>query len=374
MKILLAVLLVCFASWLALIFLAAPFVWICAGLLLLCGYASWAVRNTTNRLFWIYLGAAVLALGITEIYFGFVVTNDARQRFRVEGSRVYLKDELLGRVLPVNARWRRAVYYDDALIHDVTYSTDSRGLRVGPDPVPDNVDCVLVFGGSYTFGAGVEDSEAMPFQVERKSGRRTLNFGVNGYGPHHMLATLESGRVAEIVDCEPRHAIFQGINDHVARVTGKRSWDKQSPRYVLSDDGSPRFTGNFDDTPSEDMTLEGQLRKSHVYRRIFGADPRITEADVRLYIAIIRAAQQRLIEVYPGLSFHVIQWGTKHHEALVDLERTGIDLHYIDEILPGYDDDEVSFKLSPHDGHPSAASHERIADYVATRMMAEAVP
>ena len=64
MKILLAVLLVCFASWLALTFLVAPFVWIFAGLLLLCGYSFWAVRNTRSRLFWIYFGAAVVALGI----------------------------------------------------------------------------------------------------------------------------------------------------------------------------------------------------------------------------------------------------------------------------------------------------------------------
>jgi hypothetical protein len=214
----------------------------------------------------------------------------------------------------------------------------------------------------------------MPFQVGLKSGRRVLNLGVSGYGPHHMLAALEFGRIAGIVDCEPSHAIYQAVNDHVARATGRRSWDKGTPRYIQSADGSPRFGGNFDDMPSEAGAVEGYLRRSQVYRRIFGPEFRVTDADVRLYIALIRGARERLVDAYSGLSFHVIQWGTKHREALADLEQAGIEVHYIDDILPGYDDDEVSFLLSPHDLRPSAATHERIADYVTTRIMTKPAP
>ncbi len=369
MKVLIAALFVLLASWLALAFLAMPFVWFCVALALFCGYAATVAHRSGSRLFWIYFGAVVVAWGIAEGYLGFAATNDVQQQIRLEGRKVYLKDGLLGWVLPPNTHWRKAKYHDDEPIFDVSYSTDSRGLRVGPERNSEGTECVLFFGGSFTFGEGVEDAEAMPFQVGRMSGWRVLNLGVNGYGPHHMLAALDFGRVEEVVDCEPRYAVYQTVNDHVARAIGRHGWGKRSPRYLLSSDGSPLFAGNFADTPSEPAVIEMYLRRSHVYRRVLGAEFWITESDLRLYVALIRAARERLVEAYPDLAFHVIYWGTKYRQALADLETAGIDVHYIDDILPGYNDDELSYMLSPHDWHPGAATHERIADFVVNKIM-----
>jgi hypothetical protein len=47
---------------------------------------------------------------------------------------------------------------------DVTYTIDGRGFRKTLDPI-DSLGRVLVLGGSYTFGHGVEDDEAWPAQL-----------------------------------------------------------------------------------------------------------------------------------------------------------------------------------------------------------------
>ena len=58
------------------------------------------------------------------------------------------------------------------------------------------------------FGAGLNDTEAMPYQVGLKTNGeyRIYNFGVNAYGPHHMLSALEHGFVENIIKGKPTYS------------------------------------------------------------------------------------------------------------------------------------------------------------------------
>ena len=80
------------------------------------------------------------------------------------------------------------------------YTIGPNGLRVSPpyEEVAD-VPCALFFGGSFTFGTGVEDDEALPYVagILSEGKYRVYNFGYRGYGPHQMLAALESGLRSE---------------------------------------------------------------------------------------------------------------------------------------------------------------------------------
>ena len=65
------------------------------------------------------------------------------------------------------------------MLHNVTYTTESNGLRVAPPwRKNDLAGTVLFFGCSFTFGEGLNDSETLPYQVGIQSGGRyrTLNF------------------------------------------------------------------------------------------------------------------------------------------------------------------------------------------------------
>jgi len=122
-----------------------------------------------------------------------------------------------------------------------TYSvtTDARGLRTAdPEraPPPDDALVVLVIGDSMTFGAGVDDAEAYPVQVEpllaERLGRcvRVYNAGVVSLGQHEELALLE----ALLPEIEPDLVLLQFTvaND----VIDDMRWEDGSPPFVRAPD------------------------------------------------------------------------------------------------------------------------------------------
>lgn len=358
------------ASAAALRWLPHPFAW-CAGFgVVFCAFAFAAARRAHLKTVWIHLLAIFAACGLAEAYFAWADTPRGEdRRFRTEGPRVYRADETLGWALPADRSWPSAKYFGDELVYRVTYTTDSHGLRKsGPVRGPGD-RCVLFFGGSVTFGEGVGDTETMPFRVGAQSGFHVLNFGVGGYGPHQMLAALESGRVRQVVDCDARFAIYQGINDHVARAAGKRLWMQAGPRYRLDEAGVLRRDGSFGDEHSRPAGVAAQLEKSGIYRRHFRGNPRLTEVDFDRYLAILRKARDELRSAFPELAFHVLHWGTRYRERLEPLRAEGIGVHFVDDVLPGYSENQAAYQLSRHDRHPSARTHALVADYVTREIL-----
>jgi len=146
-----------------------------------------------RRLACINLAALAFVIAALELSFSFDPV------VRSEGSRLAgysTPHEVLGYGAPKSYETTYRRYSDDTLVYDVTYSTDEHGLRVPPRiGDPNEAHCVLFFGGSFTFGEGLENEEAMPYRVGLLGqGRlRVYNFAYHGYGPHQMLAALELG-------------------------------------------------------------------------------------------------------------------------------------------------------------------------------------
>ena len=77
--------------------------------------------------------------------------------------------------------------------HNGTYTTDAYSRRVTPiDHLEQRSSFLLFFGCSVTFGLWVNDDETMPYVAQYASHYRPYNYGVSGYGSHHMLAQLQS--------------------------------------------------------------------------------------------------------------------------------------------------------------------------------------
>ncbi|MEM8812409.1 MAG: SGNH/GDSL hydrolase family protein [Pseudomonadota bacterium] len=78
-------------------------------------------------------------------------------------------------------------------VYAFTFSTDTRGLRLGPTVTPNSADPfrIAFIGDSFVFGLGVDDAQTVPALVqerlkERLNGRSVeiLNFGIPGIGPY----------------------------------------------------------------------------------------------------------------------------------------------------------------------------------------------
>jgi len=286
----------------------------------------------------------------------------------------FLKHDLLGHAPPKNTEITSTRSYQNRILYDVVYTLDQNGLRIAP-PSQDNAkECLLFFGGSYTFGEGVGDEEAMPYRVGLLSnGRyRVYNFGFHAYGPHQMLAALEHGLVSHIIECQPRYIIYLGMVAHVARSAGLVPWEYHGPWYELQSDGHVSYSGRFDEQPKNRFITRLRIETTEIYQRIFGKKRAIRQKDIALYLAIIDAARNITKKAYPESEFHMLFWGDDgdrtYHYVLKALREMKIAVHPLSEIIPFYANEKDRYRISPYDDHPNALGHDLMARYVADRL------
>src|SRR5262249_9048133 len=180
----------------------------------------------------VFLASVSFCLAIGE--FGAWFLNASRPQM-TDTLEFNYDDRDLGYSPEPSQRARARELYDNKVLFDVTYTIDTNGLRLIPTAAP-LAECGVAFSGdSLTFGWGLADTETMPNQFVAASAGlyRGYNLAQNGYGPHHMLRMLETGRFDRVVgDDTINLVIYQGIVEHVARVVGRNTWDPRGPRYV----------------------------------------------------------------------------------------------------------------------------------------------
>jgi hypothetical protein len=193
-----------------------PCAWIAAVAVGLCVLSFKAARTTVARIAWLNLAVVLAFLGAYEAVLswrhGPEMTYDDSRGYR--HGTYFESHEVLGYGPMPSVRVPTSRLMDGEPIYDVTHTIDERRMRISP-PVRAGVPpdgCVWFFGGSYTFGEGVEDDEAMPYLVGIKSGGRyeTRNFGFHGYGPNQMLAQLRTGASEVRAGCVTSHVIYLG--------------------------------------------------------------------------------------------------------------------------------------------------------------------
>ena len=354
---------------------AQPFLWTLL-LWTLCAAAGAAFqRGSWSRALLVNMAAVLLVL---TGYEGYLVLRDANaDPTRMEGDYTtdyFDTDDLLG-YGPAKSRTATAQkYHEDTLVYGVRYTIDDRGLRVSPPAATPATGCVLFFGGSVTFGEGVEDNEAMPYQVGLLTGKRyrVYNFAFHGYGPHQMLATLESGRAENIVECRPTHVIYQAIIPHVERSAGLAAWDREGPRYARQAGGGVTLAGRFDDRAVK-PPWQAWLGGWRTYDYLFGQHRGANDEEVELFADIVDAARSFTEQEFVGAEFHLLIWDNdglpSYARVMRALEARDLRMHRISDVLPGYREDKSQFHLSPHDQHPDAAAHADIARYVVRRIL-----
>jgi hypothetical protein len=356
-------------GWIALESWPHPFAWLglvgfgaCLAFCLLC-------RGTRARAVWFNLGFVFLVPGLFELWLG---RDLDRRRSDPSASARMVRDEVFGYGLPAGVSVPDRFFMDDELVFDVVYTIEPNGLRLAPPatPGPDS-RCIVFFGGSFSFGMGLPDEETSPYLTGLLSGERhrIYNVSLNGWGPHQMLAGLETGHVASLLECTPTHVIYHSVHDHVRRAAGA-SHDSHGPRFVLDRAGGVRRAGHFDDDGGPFALRWPRLGRSHLLRRwveSFHAGPR----DFELFHGIVAASRDYVEQHWPGAEFHVLLWNKPWKNDPVyweGLERRGIRVHPISEILPNYPEDRERYGI-PNDGHPNRLANGHIARSVVREIL-----
>lgn len=349
-------------------------IWLCVSVLRTLG-----LGDPKRRALWFNLAVAIVTLG------GGLVYLSDRPGTREEQSNPDYKNisrDFLGYAPTANQQTRLKRYRDDDLIYTVTYSINENGLRIGPPYLEsEENECILFFGGSFTFGEGVEDNETLPYRTGIETGGRYRihNFGYHGYGPHQMLAALELGLVNRVVDCEPRYVIYQGAPFHVHRVAGLSSWDRHGPYFELQDGPLVAYRGPFDEVPRSEGWFTRLVSASGLQKRISGLHRAPDGRDYDLFMGILETARLNVETAYPEAEFHIIFWDGPRKGVfplrlfdwsrpplLSGLQQRGFRVHRITQILP--DSVNNARKYQIRDGHPNARAHAKIARYLAREL------
>lgn len=268
---------------------------------------------------------------------------------------------------PVRAR----LEIDGRQIYDVTYHLDRARYRVTPGTAPPSAPRALVFfGGSFTWGEGVEDEKTLPAFVARQfPDHHVANFAKMGHGPQNMYHAIVAQEVLEPFADKEVVVIYIYIAAHVARVTGSMlvtsGWGSEYPYYAPDETGNFHYRG----TMTSAFPLRGPLYHGLAREQVmqyFGTDipPRNTPRALARTAQLLGAARDAALSQLRDGRFVVMIYPTSSPAAAQEasaivpyLEARKIEFFdYSSKILPPEQDYWI-----PQDGHPTGKAHEAAA-------------
>lgn len=317
--------------------------------------------------FGVTLGLAMAAVVLLVFW-----TRDGRQlpEYEVDapgGHGAYFQaDPELGYAPVPGVRARSTRMHDGRPLYDVRYTIDRNGLRWTPGARKKG-KAVVFFGGSFTFGEGVEDDETLPASVAKWLRGRTpvVNAGFHGYGPHQMLRALETKRLDPLLDDGVEHVVYQGLDGHVMRSAGRVTWDVVGPAYAL-EDGEVVYSGSFR-SPLSALFAKAANRfgpSRDLLQWWLDADEDETRRDRELYVEIVARAAEIVRDRW-GAEFTVVYWDRDDDDLGDRLRRRGLDVLPVSEAFNGQP--WRRFVLTV-DRHPNPRGHSLIGRSVARRI------
>lgn len=289
-------------------------------------------------------------------------------------------DPVLGFRPQPNSKVVATATFGPETIYRHTYHFDDTAARVTPSG-PAGADTYLFLGDSFIFGQGLADDQSLAAQFAKANdGKvRTVNLGVPGYGPNHLVRALEAGLLDRYVGQSVKAVVSWIIPAHLARVTGDGSWLGSSPRYVL-ENGAPRHTGTFNEYRWTHPLagLKYLLGEQFLFVDAIGMRQR-QEEQAELFVALMARLQVLVREKFGAPLVVVYSWPDENSQdsygpssaflitVLNRLRKLGIPLVPVDDLTRKID---MSLLLIPHDGHPTAYTYELIAGELTRRLKA----
>ena len=326
---------------------------------LLSASSNKSLRDGRRSAF-LFVGIVVLMMGGGELYLTLTrpssLSPNVDQTFSGTLSQIHAS---LGYAPPTSTQVqvRRTVADNpDRIIYDVTYSLDDHARRTAPGVQAGN-DCVLFFGGSFTWGEGVEDHQTMPHQFSNASGYtlNAVNFGYAGYGPNHMLRAIEDGALSNACEGSIRAVIYTAIPVHYLRSAGLVDWGPKSPRYIFDKSSKTlRFAGPLYETMQDFVDFQ-RRRQSALIKEIWNLASRPSALLVNA--AIIEKASS-LIESDLSSPFIILYWDlieSGRDPQLTALKESSLPIALVSELLTR---DQMTNLRIPGDGHPSAEAYK----------------
>lgn len=320
----------------------------------------------------IFLGLYGIAQGVC-----WYLNTERANRIVREGTHStgesYAFDRVLGYGPKPNTLGDARFLMDGEVVFAYQYTTDEQRRRIVPaSPASGGpyTRALLLFGGSYAFGEGVNDDETLAHELaKRLPNTRVYNYAFSGYGTGQLLARLESYDLrAEVAEPEVA-ALYVFIPNHVRRVNGSYSvinWSRHSPYYQLTPQGGVERLGSFQGERPLLTAWYDFLHGDQLFQ-YFQLDfpPTLRASHFRLTTAMVAASQTEFEERFQRGAFHMVLYPHRPQDEfesrhlVPDLEAAGISVIDCTDLFPP---DMTNLDHGPHDPHPTAKAHALLAE------------
>jgi len=234
---------------------------------------------------------------------------------------------------------------------DGTYTIGQDGFRVTPKV--NNIKYtknINVFGGSYTFGWGLNDDETLPYILQNnQQSWKVKNYAINGYGVQQMLAQIENDpKILKDIN------ILVTSNFHIPRSSCKRDYSFGTPKYIIDDNNNLKragYCGNLFLTKIQLPKIFGSIiNRSEIKKlidKVFLKSNDISAMDLKIYISIIKRANMLIKENNKEFFVGYIENSLNDLDQIIFQEFKKENIDYINLSLEHKKDYEL------YDGHPN---------------------
>lgn len=272
-------------------------------------------------------------------------------------------DPVLGYRLAPSTTVMMTASIEDRILYRVMYTISADGSRLTP-AAPEGADSFVFLGDSFVFGEGLADRDTLPAQFAQATHFKvaTANLAVPGYGPNHLVRTLETRRLASFQARRVQAVVTWIIPSHLDRVIGEAPWLDNAPAYALDSRGRPHFGGSFSEPhPWQPLdTATRWLRQRVEFLKLLGQQERqMQSAD--LFVALMVRLKEQVKQEFDARLIVLYSWpdgqpgGAGADPLLVRtlerLRQQDVELLSVNELIVGLNPKEVTI---PHDGHPTA--------------------
>jgi len=334
------------------------------GLMLIKENTRKIIKNKTIKKIFLTIITVTVVVAIIEMSFYFL--NFHKQNTKYVGK--YLSfDKDLGYRGITNIKVNQIKYNNNKMIFNVTYILDEFGRRKNehkPEASP-----LILFGGSYTFGHGLENNDTLSHYLTNLTNYDVYNYGLNAYGTQHMLAHLEREEFPKEINKTGGIAIYIFIRLHIRRVIGDmyslNKWCYSCPYYYLDKNNELQRKGSFKTGRPIITKIYQILGKSNFVKYFEINLPPHKEKHVYLIYKIIEKSKELYEEKFNGTFYvlrHPLYNNNKESEELKKLlEENHIQvLEYNINTTNNYKEYKI-----PEDNHPNAKLNKLLAEKIA---------
>ena len=256
----------------------------------------------------------------------------------------------------------RKLTLDGEIIYDVTYTIGDDGYRMSRTSEPFMAN---VYGGSFTFGEGLNDNETLVHYLWADHGFNAKSVGVHGYGLQQALYNIEHG-----LTTSEGFNILLTVPWHALRSTCKPYYVSGTPRYEVEGNYA-RLAG----VCSDEGLFSRIARHSNIFKLVqkalYNEKNRITDEDIELYLAIVRTiarhtheSNSRLVIAYIQATEERMQFTEWSNESLLE-ELKAISDILVDVTLSDKQETlDRRYYVHELDQHPSAEANRERAQLI----------